>query len=318
MANKKQYGNVQGAAAGLSHESEGHLLMQSWAYLGLAGALGALLAWAICEPAFVDDMRDQRWGNVLLVPLVVIFMCVGYGIAEGVVERSTNKAVVRGLLSLVLGAVLGFVFYFIGNVIFTIGLAIVGSTESIDPTNPGVWFARAIAWVTFGVVGGLVYGIVGQSARKCGYGVLGGMLGAGIGGFLFDPVALIAGTAGFSRALGLTIFGGLTGAAIGLVENALKDRWLHVVSGPLAGKQFILYKARTVIGSNQAADIYLFKDPSIAPQHACIELRGHQAVLTAQGATSVSGMPVQQRLLKSGDQVQIGRYAFSYMEKQRS
>ena len=54
-----------------------------------------------------------------------------------------------------------------------------------------------------------------------------------------------------------------TGIGIGVIESALKDRWLYVTSGPLAGKQFILYKPVTTIGSSQQCDIYLFKDSNI-------------------------------------------------------
>jgi pSer/pThr/pTyr-binding forkhead associated (FHA) protein len=104
---------------------------------------------------------------------------------------------------------------------------------------------------------------------------------------------------------------------MGIVESALKDRWLYVASGPLAGKQFILYKPATVIGSSQQCDIYLFKDPSIQQQHARIELRGAQTFLHAQGQVFVSGQPARTRALQSGDLIQIGRYAFHFRERQR-
>ena len=112
--------------------------------------------------------------------------------------------------------------------------------------------------------------------------------------------------------------GASTGVAIGLVESALKDRWLYVSGGPLAGKQFILYKAQTRIGRDQSNDIYLFKDVAVQPQHAVIELRAGRAVLVAAAPTLISGQSVTQRTLQNGDLIQIGRYSFSYQEKQRS
>ena len=213
--------------------------------------------------------------------------------------------------------VLGFVFYFIANFIYQIGFnLIVQSGGEMVPGNPAIWFVRAIAWMAFGVTGGIVYGIAGQSGKKCLYGILGGVLGAGIGGLVFDPISLLTGGAGPSRCIGMMIFGASTGVAIGLVESALKNRWLYVSGGPLAGKQFILYKPITRIGSQQANDIYLFKDLSIAPTHATIELRGPHATLVATGPTFVGGQPVTQRVLRSGDLIQIGRYTFQYQEKQ--
>ncbi len=109
-----------------------------------------------------------------------------------------------------------------------------------------------------------------------------------------------------------------TGVGMGLVESALKDRWLYVVAGPLAGKQFILYKTETNIGSRQESEIYLFKDPSILPRHASISISGARVMLHATGSVLWAGQPVHDRVLQDGDLLQIGRYAFRYKEKHRS
>lgn len=316
----RQWGSISGAAPGLSAasagETPGNFLLKSWVYLGIAGLVGAFLAWALCEPGFSDG-GGTRWGNLLIFPIMVTAICAGFAAAESLVERSVQKALMRGLLALVLGVVLGFVFYFIANFIYQIGLnLIVQSGGEMVPGNPAIWFVRAIAWMAFGVTGGIVYGIAGQSGKKCLYGILGGVLGAGIGGLVFDPISLLTGGAGPSRCIGMMIFGASTGVAIGLVESALKNRWLYVSGGPLAGKQFILYKPITRLGSQQANDIYLFKDLSIAPTHATIELRGPHATLVATGPAFVGGQPVTQRVLRSGDLIQIGRYTFQYQEKQ--
>jgi hypothetical protein len=314
----RQWGSISDVAPGGAAAETGgaNFFLKSWVYLGLAGLVGAFLAWAICEPGFTDG-GQVRWGNMLIFPLLITFISVGFAISESLIERSVQKAVTRGFLALLLGIVLGFVFYFIANVIFGIGIrAVVSSTGELKPSNPALWFVRAIAWMAFGITGGIVYGIAGQSGKKCLYGTLGGILGAGIGGFLFDPISLMTGGAGPSRCIGMMIFGVTTGVAIGLVESALKDRWLYVSGGPLAGKQFILYKPLTRLGSEQASDIYLFKDLTISAIHATIELRGTQAILVASGQTFVGGQPVAQRLLRSGDVIQIGRYTFQYQEKQ--
>src|SRR5262249_32508575 len=154
---------------------------------------------------------------------------------------------------------------------------------------PAVWLGRGLAWAVFGAAGGTVYGIVGQSSKKGKYGVMGGALGAGIGGMLFDPIVMLTHAGSVSRAVGFSLVGLATGVGMGLVESALKDRWLYVVSGPLAGKQFILYKSETTIGSRQEDDIYLFKDPNILPRHAVISLNGARATLTAAGSVLWAG-----------------------------
>lgn len=316
----RNWGSVSGASTGgmaMHRPENAHFLLKSWVYLGLAGLAGAFFAWAVCEPFFHDD-GERGFGNYVIFSLMVVAMSVGFAVAESIVERSLQKALIRGLLGLALGLVLGFVFDFLANFAYRIGYEILsGLGVEVSASNPVQWFRRGLSWMIFGIAGGVVYGIVGLSWKKCLYGVLGGMLGAAVGGFLFDPISLMTGGAEASRAVGMMIFGASTGIAIGLVESALKDRWLYVSAGPLAGKQFILYKPSTRIGSDQGNDIYLFKDPSISPAHAVIELRGPSATLLASGPTYVAGQPVTQSALRSGDSIQIGRYSFEYREKHR-
>ena len=318
----RSYGTITEASgqAPAAERERGNLLLQGWFYLGVAGLVGAMLGWAICEPGFVDSERGFHWGNLLLMPVLVALMTLGFGISESLVERSMKKALIRSALALPLGALLGSVFYFMANIVFNIGLGICVELGVQSSRSPAFWVARALAWTVFGVAGGLVYGIVGKSYKKGKFGILGGILGAGIGGVLFDPISMWTGgpSAALSRAVGFAIFGLATGAMMGIVESALKDRWFYVASGPLAGKQFILYKPQTSIGSDQQSDIYLFKDPSILPTHAALEANGARMTLRAVGQVFVSGSPVSSRVLLDGDLVQIGRYTFRYKEKSRS
>ncbi len=306
--------------------------LQGWLYLGTAGLLGALSAWAICEPAFVDGGTGvNRWGNIWLLPLLVALMCVAFGIAESLVERSLRKALIRVAIALPAGIIFGFVFNFIANIIFNIGLGILGAAGVQSFHNPAAWIVRGVAWAVFGAAGGLVYGIIGQSGKKAGYGALGGAIGALLGGAIFDPIAFLmerhaalgaAGSAAHSaapsRAIGFALLGLATGVSMGLVESALKDRWLYVTTGPLAGKQFILYKPVTTLGSNQQADIYLFKDADILPAHATLQLKGSRIHVLPSGPVYVGGSPIRgTHVLQSGAILRIGRYGFRYQEKQR-
>ena len=315
----RSYGTINEAAEQFVPVSEerGSILLQGWFYLGLSGLLGSVAAWAICEPGFTD-MERQRWGNIVMVPLILMLMCVGFGVAESLVERSVKKAVLKAALSLPLGLILGGVFYIAANVLYNIALRLCYEAGAQTYKNPAVWVARGFAWMVFGAAGGLVYGIVGQSAKKGRYGVIGGMLGAGLGGFVFDPIAMATHGGAPSRAVGFALVGVATGIGMGLVESALKDRWLYVMAGPLAGKQFILYKSVTTIGSSQDCDIYLFKDPQILERHALLEISGARVQLRANGLVQWAGQRVTTRVLQDGDLLQIGRYSFRYKEKHRS
>ena len=298
-------------------QERGSILLQGWFYLGLAGLLGAVAGWAICEPGFVDG-PGHRWGNFLLIPIIITLMCIGFGVSESTVERSVRKALLRGALALPLGVLLGFVFDLMAETIYSVMMGLCYQLGAQSHRNPAVWLGRGVAWMVFGAAGGTVYGIVGQSAKKGKYGVLGGALGAGLGGVLFDPISMATHVGSISRAVGFSLVGLATGVGMGLVESALKDRWLYVVSGPLAGKQFILYKSETTIGSRQESDIYLFKDPNIFPRHAVITLSGARVMLEATGPVFWGGQSVHSRVLQDGDLLQVGRYAFRYKEKHRS
>jgi hypothetical protein len=316
-AGTRSYGNVQEPVLQPAAEEPGSFFRKAWFYLGAAGFAGAVLAWAVCEPAFSDG-GHPTWANIILFPLMLILICVAFGIAESIVEHSPRKAVIRGLLSLGLGTVLGFVFFFIANIIYSIGLAVLSQNGGFTIRSPALWITRGIAWMGFGVAGGVVYGIVGQSSRRCLYGIAGGVLGAGLGGALFDPITILTGGAGLSRAVGMALFGMATGIAVGLVESALKDRWLYVSAGPLAGKQFILYKPVTTIGSDQSCDIYLFKDPAIQQHHSVIELRGPRTFLRAAAPVQFQGRPVAEAVLQTGSAIQVGRYTFQYRDRERA
>jgi hypothetical protein len=316
----QSYGNIHAEPAEPSAAGgeRGSLLLKAWFYLGAAGLLGALIGWAICEPAFVDGGQGRGWGNVWMMPMLLMFLCAGLGVAESVVERSARKALIRAALALPLGIVLGFIFDFFANLFYNLGLALIAEAGVRGTRHPAWWIVRGIGWMVFGAAGGVVYGIIGRSSRKTLYGVLGGVLGAGIGGVVFDPIGMLVHGGALSRAVGFMLFGAATGVGVGIVESALKDRWLYVCGGPLAGKQFILYKPLTVMGREQGCDIYLFKDSTIQPQHAVLEVRGPRVQVRALAPVYVGGQPVQTRVLQAGDLIQIGRYAFRYQERQRA
>lgn len=315
---QKSYGSIHTAAESpvLPHE-KGSILLQGWFYLGVAGLLGALAGWAIAEPGFVDG-GGMRWGNVWMIPSMITLMCVGFGVAESLVERSAKKALTRGGLALLLGTALGFGFDFGANSIYRVGLGLLFQMGVRSHHNPSVWVVRGFAWMVFGAAGGVVYGIIGQSSKKTAYGVLGGAVGAGLGGVIFDPISFVTHGGAISRVVGFCLLGLATGIAMGLVESAFKDRWLYVTSGPLAGKQFILYKAQTSLGSSQSCDIYLFKDSEIQAHHASLQLKGSRLHLQNTGPVYVAGQPVRgNRVLESGNIIQLGRYSFRYQERQR-
>jgi len=179
---------------------------------------------------------------------------------------------------------------------------------------------RAGAWAIVGLVLGIAQGLAMRSGKKVFHGLLGGLLGGLIGGALFDPIVMLVEAEWLSQLLGLCVLGLLIGVLIGITERLLRDAWLHVTAGPLAGKQFVIYRNPTVFGSSPKADVYLFKDLRVEPRHAALHTTAQGYVLEDLGTRAgswVNGKRVTKQRLRPGDTVQMGGYVFAYAEKEK-
>jgi pSer/pThr/pTyr-binding forkhead associated (FHA) protein len=110
--------------------------------------------------------------------------------------------------------------------------------------------------------------------------------------------------------LGFGLIGAATGLMIGLVELVAREAWVKLQSGPIAGKEFVLYRNPTWIGSSPKCEIYLFKDSQVAPRHAAIHKAGEHYELEDQGSavgTLVGGTRVRRCRLRDRDRIQVGQ-----------
>ena len=187
--------------------------------------------------------------------------------------------------------------------------------------------ARVIAWALFGGLLGFGIGLRGGS-KKIINGLIGGTIGGALGGLVFEQIEISqlhsSSTSDHSfwvRLLGMTITGIGVGLGIGLVERIRRDSWLLIASGPMAGKEFILYNASTTVGSDFRSDIVLVKDPQVAPNHLTF-LRDPAGgvTLNATGvlAVAVNGIPAPSHRLRSGDVVSVGGSTLHYQERTAS
>ena len=113
--------------------------------------------------------------------------------------------------------------------------------------------------------------------------------------------------------MGLAIIGLSVGLFVGLVEGWTKTAWPSMRAGPLAGKQFVMFRDTTVLGSSPKAEIYLFKDEAIEPRHALIYNRGGRFEIedcNSRDGTYVNGEPIRRQILKRGDQVRARQDRF--------
>lgn len=262
--------------------------------------------------------EQEAWAqfiaNVLFYSVAGMTIATCLAIADAVVERNTRAAIINGSVGAALGLVGGIVVSLLVDQIYT---AVVGEFGgAVEPRRQ--MMARAASWGVLGVFLALAPGLVMRNVRKLGIGLVGGALGGVVGGLLFDPLAQWTGNLQYSRLAGMMSIGLITGLSIGLIENIAKSGWLKVTAGLIAGKQFVLYRNPTYIGSSLACSIYLFKDPQVGPRHAAVHLLpgGFELEDLPLGTpTLVNGKPVTRVRLRDGDVIQIGSTELTFHEK---
>jgi hypothetical protein len=304
----------------------------------MAGALGGFIGWVFTNPYIHDpkvgELPVTQLLAVVLGGMGLYFGCVGgmigmmLGLVEGVTSRVWEKAGRAAVVGLAVGAGGGFVGGVIGQAFYG---ALSGGEALRQGNLTGAQVAvRGFGWALVGLFVGLGMGVYSRSQRRMVNGAIGGFIGGLGGGLLFDPLAslliamahLTGGTigGGFSRLVALVVLGMACGMAIGVIEAARKEAWLRVVEGPFSGKQFILYRSPTMIGSSPKCDITVL-DKSVAPQHAAITQQGgHHAIadLESGAGTRVNGQAIRTRVLRSGDRITLGQTTFLYADRQVS
>jgi hypothetical protein len=265
--------------------------------------------------------------SLAVFPVIAAFVGLFVAAADGILSRAWRRAALSGLVGLASGLALGLVTSFLGELVYSAGRGFVESLADGEDSLPALlaqMATRSLAWAVTGMAMGLGQGIALRSRKLLVNGLLGGTMGALLGGLLFDPIDRlvpngVGGGAELSRAAGFVVIGLTTGLMIGVVELLAREAWLKMLTGPLAGKEFVLFKNPTVIGSSPKADVYLFKDPDVEPVHA----RVHQVAESYEvedaagtGQLFLNGRPVRRARLEAGDQVRLGKTILSFGHKE--
>ena len=90
---------------------------------------------------------------------------------------------------------------------------------------------------------------------------------------------------------------------------------LVVVRGPNAGSRFLLDRKKTTIGRHPESHIFL-DDVTVSRRHVEVEREGDHLKVNDLGSlngTYVNGERVEDRVLASGDEVQIGRFKLLFV-----
>lgn len=264
-------------------------------YFTLTGALGALVAWFLLD-VVLKFQPESAYLDALLNG-ALIGVCVGAAVNgfAGLMEFKVWPVVRGGLLGLAGGLIGGVAGLLLGEVFYEV----LGTSS---------WL-RIIGWMIFGMLLGIVDGLLARSVRRMLYAGLGGLLGGFLGGLAFYLLARYGELSGAARAVGFTLLGGLTGLFIGLVPVMLRDAWLKVTSsGRNEGKERLVDKPRIVIGSDSRCDLALYDDPAIAPRHVEIHHeKGQYLLKPLAGSIVIMGdQRVLSQVLHNEDIFQIG------------
>jgi pSer/pThr/pTyr-binding forkhead associated (FHA) protein len=315
----------------------------------IAGAIGGILGWMLQEHfidynahvladlsgrAFIKEALSPR-ENMLLLMFVGGLIGLFLGSVDGIVEGNQRKLMWGGFIGALTGFVLGAIGLQLGGAVFDkLG------GNSMGASNPGFAafarqvIARAFGWALMGLGMGVGSSLPSGSAARIRNGAIGGFLGGFLGGIVFDLLAQGAtpvqgglgqsaphDSGGPSRAVGFTAIGALTGFFIGLVDELTKQGWVKVLAGRNEGKEYILSKTVSILGRDERADVPLYGDGGIMPQHAAIRTDGRRHTLiegNTKTGTVVNGQRLDagvELLLRDGDMIQIGTQRILFHEK---
>lgn len=304
--------------------------------LGLAGLLGGIVGWVISEMVMGADGGSSGGDLAVETAIWLATFAAGLGAVmsafEGVQLRSLAKVRIALLKSVpvVAGGALvgGYLAQSIYEPIIESAYRRAIATGSVPEAESimlgAMRFGRGVGFMVAGIAIGCALGAATGAKKRALNGAIGGAVGGFAGGFVFDWVGMSLGDgsgAGPSRLVALTLTGVLVGIAIGLVEQVRKDHWIEIVSGGMAGKQFILYHDTTEVGSDPACAVTLIKDPAIAARHVSLTQtpRGLLArQLSPIAPLMINGQQAAEHLLSDGDLVQVGTTVLRYGQRGQS
>ena len=302
--------------------------------LAVAGVIGGLLSWALEELIARPDSDAPWYGSSHWTGAVVFTLMIGTGLGltlacwDGITARSAKKAWAAALKALPVLAAGGIVGGLIAQKVFeTVMTGVVSDAvarAASGASDAELWqfiqdrshFPRAIGFSIIGIAVGVAVGAASRSKRRAINGAVGGFVGGFVGGYLFDYM----GSGVSARVVALAVTGVMVGVAMGLVEQVRREHWIEIVSGGMAGKQFILYHDATTVGSGADCHITLIKDPAMAPRQLLLQ-RGPGGLtarsLDPANPVLVNGQPISETTLVDAALVQIGTTVLRYRDKQQ-
>ena len=252
-----------------------------------------------------------RTGTAMWAGVIALFIGLFLGIGEGVYYGSAEKAVKYALIGAGVSLVIGFISGYLAQWMYSEMLP-------DDPEDFAAAMVRGLGWAIMGLGIGMAVGLIKPEMKRILFCTLGGLIGAFVGGFLFNYVCDIIPNDIVARGVAVVVMGSLIGVGVGLLEQFAKAAWLKVIRGEFEGKEYLVFAGTTSIGNNGKNTIVLFKDKLVGPHHCDIKLEGSKYVLTDCGTpmgTIVNGQRTARHVLRQGDAIAIGNSVLVFNTK---
>lgn len=282
---------------------------------GLLGGWSAFVAWLFCEVAFGRWVNDGFLGLTLAIVMsTLVAAAIGGGLSQagGLVNFRWQDQILRLGLGLVGGFIGGFFGSLFGNLVF----ALLGWIPIIG------FIGRVLGWTLMGAAVGVVEGVYDRSLKKMRNGLIGGMLGGFLGGLLFNPISFVVGSPVSSRAVAFVLLGLFVGLFVGLLQVFLKEAWVTVESGFRVGRQLILSRTETTMGTSEKAGLIFiaFGAKGVEPIHLRIVRQPDGAFVLHDNNSRAGTLLNGQRLtaptmLHNGDVIQLGVNVVRFNER---
>lgn len=260
----------------------------------------------------IEDLDSvRRISTGLWSAVIALFIGLFLGMGEGIYYGSAEKAVKYALIGAAVSVVLGFISGYLAQWMYA---EMLGD----DPGDFEAALVRGLGWAVMGLGIGVSVGLIKPEKKRIGFCALGGLVGAFIGGFLFNYVCDIISDDMWARGVAIVVMGMLIGVGVGLLEQFAKSAWLKVIRGEFEGKEYLVFAGTTSIGNNGKNTIVLFKDKLVGPHHCDIKLEGNKYVLIDCGTpmgTVVNGRRTSRHLLRQGDAIAIGNSVLIFNTK---
>jgi hypothetical protein len=281
----------------------------------LLGFAAGCLVWIVIEPFMAVGGGTFYLRLIMQGGLIGAVYGAVLGSGEGISVSIPRKALMGVALGFGIGFAAGTAAILIAQAMLLI-LASSGSASIADITGRHLPLARILGWTIMGAVLGTIEGIRARSIRRALFGIAGGTLGGLAGGLIFEGLNTTNISVSLLRLFGFCLLGIFIGGGFSFLESLGRFGILKVMNGKYKGKEFILSKRNTSIGTENRCDISIPGDPDIKAVHAHIVRKNREMAVerkTDKAPLLVNDKSCEVQRLKYEDVIRIGNTVIRFL-----